>query len=110
MKCMSEEIVKMLRQDMIQDMATDIICAMCDVGLNPIGYDKAQDMADRILKSQESLGMLPPTIVIRVEPEGDICGMMDKYKVVFDPEVNTGSAFGNISHFEKSVNEWEKEG
>lgn len=45
----------MKRSEMIKAMATEIVLAN-----HKITFDKAQDMADKILERQESEGMIPP--------------------------------------------------
>lgn len=49
----------MKRSEMIWDLASEIIISGLDNGFD-IAYDKAQDMADKVLKRAEKEGMLPP--------------------------------------------------
>ena len=53
----------MKRNDMVKDLASELILAWLDVYSTPAalpGFDKAQELVDRILARAEKEGMLPP--------------------------------------------------
>lgn len=51
----------MKRSDMILDMASQIVIGQCELGMSPMNFDKAQEIAERLLSFQERQGMHPPS-------------------------------------------------